>query len=115
MDPKWDHGLAHGRPGMVQSGFGPFLGPGWTWLASEVWEKVSRGPVFGLSAMAKAELRQLNPKRDHMVKSSLELKNSLINFLAWANFGELRGPIACLAAVHPGTLGSLFYSFLGTG
>ncbi len=30
LDPKGDHGLAHGHPGTVQSGFGRFLGPGRT-------------------------------------------------------------------------------------
>ncbi len=65
LNPKRDHGLAHRRPGTVQSGFGRFLGPGGTWWTSEVRGKGFSGTVFGLNAMCQARLRQLDPKRDH--------------------------------------------------
>ncbi len=65
LDPKRDHGLAHGRPGTVQSGFGRFVGPGRTWWTSEIRGKGYSGTVFGLNAMCQARLRQLDPKRDH--------------------------------------------------
>ncbi len=65
LDPKRDHGLAHGRPRTVQSGFGRYSGPGQTWWTSDVRRKGSSGTVFGLNAMCQARLRQLDPKRDH--------------------------------------------------
>ena len=49
---KGDHGLAHGRHGTVQSGFGRFLGPEWTWWTSEVRGKGSSGHVLALNNMS---------------------------------------------------------------
>ncbi len=65
LDPERDHGRAHGHPGTVQSGFGRFLGPGRTWWTSDVRGKGSNGTVFGLNAMCRAGLGQLDPERDH--------------------------------------------------
>ncbi len=65
LDTKRDHGLAHGRPGTVQSGFGLFLPPGRNWWTSDVRQKGFSGTVFGLNAMCQAGVGQLDPKRDH--------------------------------------------------
>ncbi len=86
LDPKRDHGLAHGRPGTVQIGFGRCLDPERTWWTSHVRGKGSSGPGVGLNAICEAGLGKLDPKWDHG-----------------------------LAHRHPGTVQSEFGRILGPG
>ncbi len=65
VEPKRDHGRAHGRPGTVRGGFGLFLPPGRNWWTSDVRGKGSSGTVFGLNRHVSCRTGTTGPRTDH--------------------------------------------------